>query len=172
MALTKLNNQSLAAVTSAGLPSGSVIQVVQGVTPTSSYEMSSTTLADATGFNASITPQSSSSKILVLFTARLQNTNSNGLNNRGSILIKRGSTVIQRRFVGAYYALGVGDGSPSNRNNYHSVSLTNLDSPATTSQVTYQVQLASADTGNSMRLTAESAPDNYHSNFILMEIAG
>ena len=158
--------------TNAGKPivnsTGSVLQVIEAPTPTSTYTMSSTSLADATNFSASITPQNSSSKILILFTARLQNTNSSGINNRGSILIKRGSTVIQRRFVGHY----IGDGSPSNRNNYNAVSLTNLDTPATTSQVTYQVQLASADTGNSMSLTAESAPDNYHSSFILMEIAG
>lgn len=168
MALTKLNNQSLSAVTSAGLPSGAIVQVVQGTIPQTNYYTESTDLSDATGFNVSITPQSTSNKILVMFTGRIDNYAPSSVNNRGSILIKRGSTIIQRRFVGAY----IGDGSANNRNNYHAVSLTALDSPATTSQVTYQIQLATASTTNRITLVTEAAPNNYHQNFVLMEIAG
>ena len=55
MALTKLNNQSLTAVTSAGLPSGSVIQV-QSTTKTDDFSSPSSSFADITGMSLTITP--------------------------------------------------------------------------------------------------------------------
>ena len=66
MALTKLNNQSLTAVTSAGLPSGSVIQVVRSYSPSEvpALETSSTSFT-ASGIIASITPTKSGNLILI-----------------------------------------------------------------------------------------------------------
>ena len=169
MALIKLNNQSLTNVSA--LPAGvggKVLQVVQGTPPSSQYSQTSTSLLDATGFTASITPQSINSKILVMFTGRIDNTSSGNVNNRGSIVLLRGTTVIQRQFVGTYY----GDGSPNNRNTYDSVSLTGLDSPATTSQVTYKIQLASAATSNSITIEGTPTSTDVFSSFVLTEIAG
>jgi len=119
---------------SSNFPSGSVLQTVSN-TPfsTNTNTANSTTSAvDASGFSASITPISTSSKVLVMFTARVDNSNDTNVNNRGTIWLARGSTLIASRFVGVYQ----GDGSPSNRNNYNAVSLTILDTPATTSSVT------------------------------------
>ena len=168
MALTKLNNQSLTAVTSAGLPSGTVLQVVQGTPPTSSYSQTSTSFADATGFTASITPQSSSSKILVMFTGRIDNSSGNTVNTRGHIALLRGTTIIHKQFVGAYIA----DSGASNRNFYDSINLSSLDSPATTSQVTYKIQMASETTSNTINIEGSPASSNTYSSFTLMEIAG
>jgi hypothetical protein len=64
MALTKLNNQSLVAVTSAGLPTGSVIQVQQIIGNTSVQDISSTSYVD-TGLSIDITPRDANSKFLV-----------------------------------------------------------------------------------------------------------
>ena len=91
MGLTKLNNQSLSAVTSAGLPAGSVLQVV---TSTTSTEIANNTTSDvATGLSATITPTSSSSKIFATATIPIQIGS-----NSGNIVVlyslKRGSTVI------------------------------------------------------------------------------
>ena len=73
MALTKLNNQSLAAVTSAGIPirSGTVLQVVSE-TSAATVNTSSASFV-TTGLTATITPSSSSSKILILFYASMFN---------------------------------------------------------------------------------------------------
>ena len=64
MALTKLNNQSLSAVTSAGLPTGTVLQVLSTV-KTDTFDTNST-MEDVTGLSVTITPSSSSNKILIL----------------------------------------------------------------------------------------------------------
>ena len=168
MALIKLNNQSLTAVTSAGLPSGTVLQVVQGTPPTSHYLQTSITLADVPDFTASITPQSSSSKILVMVTGRVDNNAGNTINARGNIALLRGTTIIHRQFVGAY----IGDSGATNRNFYDSISLSSLDSPATTSQVTYKIQIASAATANTIRIEGSPSSSNTYSSFTLMEIAG
>ena len=72
MALTKLNNQSLVAVTSAGIPirSGSVLQVKQTIFK-DQFANSVTTNGHeevVTGLNCAITPSSASNKILVQYT--------------------------------------------------------------------------------------------------------
>ena len=66
MPLSKIKTNSLAtgAITSAIMPTGTVIQVVQGSTTTASSHGSTTTLTD-TNLSASITPSSASNKILV-----------------------------------------------------------------------------------------------------------
>jgi len=128
---------------------------------------STTSAVDASGFSASITPISTSSKVLVMFTARVDNSNDTNVNNRGTIWLARGSTLIASRFVGVYQ----GDGSPSNRNNYNAVSLTILDTPATTSSVTYKIQTASAATSNTMTIYGDIS-DYEQASLVLMEIAG
>ena len=64
MALIKLNNQSLSNVTSAGLPSGTVLQVVYAKSTSTTFTSTSSSYADVV--TATITPSSSSSKVLVL----------------------------------------------------------------------------------------------------------
>ena len=64
MALTKLNNQSLSAVTSAGLPSGSVLQVLQAV-KTDTFSTTSGTFVQVPDLTVTITPSSTSNKILI-----------------------------------------------------------------------------------------------------------
>jgi hypothetical protein len=61
MALIKLNNQSLTAVTSGGLPSGTVLQVVQTLITTGA-SITSTTHVDS-ALTVNITPSSTTSKI-------------------------------------------------------------------------------------------------------------
>jgi len=63
MALTKLNNNSLGAVTSAGLPSGSVLQVAQTLHGDTT-NFSGTTHTEYTALNTTITPKATGSHIL------------------------------------------------------------------------------------------------------------
>ena len=159
MALTKLNNQSLSAVTSAGLPAGSVLQVV---TSTTSTEIANNTTSDvATGLSATITPTSSSSKIFATATIPIQIGS-----NSGNIVVlyslKRGSTVIAttptKVNVNAIVQL------------HESVSISKLDEPATTSATTYSVTFKeTAQTnryGSSLVCT-----DSTTATLTLMEIA-
>ena len=66
MAIIKPNNNTISAITAlpGAIPTGKILQVVQD-TLTSQFSTSSSTYAD-TGLTASITPSSTSNKILIL----------------------------------------------------------------------------------------------------------
>src|SRR6056300_1760673 len=89
MAIITLNNNSLSSVTS--LPAGvggKVLQVVQGEYATE-ISVNTTSLTD-TGLSASITPSSSSNKILIIVDGQGQTPANSGWGNA----IVRGSTTI------------------------------------------------------------------------------
>jgi len=160
-----LNSSSITGLASSGgfssRQTGEVLQVVQA-----SYATSTTTTGSSlvdTGLTASITPTSSSSKILVLVSMQgLYNGNNTtcGL----ALAILRGSTNLNA-FCNYTSYTNTGGASgiiTSAASNY-------LDSPATTSSTTYKVQFARAggSGGNSVIVQANSDL----STMILMEIA-
>ena len=125
-----------------GLPSGSnggIIQIKQTViTDTKSYTANANTYADMPGFNCTITPSSSSSKIMIVVGIGALHQESGTI----AAKVQRGSTDI-----------GVGDANGSrprsgfrmygssiyNTNHCGSYHYTFLDSPATTSATTYKL---------------------------------
>ena len=132
------------------LPTGSVLQVVQEL-DTGNFSTTSSTYVD-TNLSASITPISTTSKILVLvsqtgFTGSSMNTTFN---------LCRGSTVITEAY------------SQSNTSGYKFAGnfINYLDSPSTTSAVTYKTQI---------KVTASTFYINWsnagRSTITLMEIA-
>jgi len=141
MALTKLNNQSLAAVTSAGIPirTGSVLQVVS-TTKTDTFIGQSASLIDITGLNVTITPSASSSKVLIMVQCHIVGTDSNL-----RLQLVRGSTAIYQgdasgskgrgSMVGLYDAASGTGAYSGGANHIHF-----LDSPSTTSAITYKLQ--------------------------------
>jgi hypothetical protein len=133
MALTKINNNTLSAITTlpAAIPTGKVLQVVQA----NKQDMTSTTstsYVDISGMSVNITPSSSSNKILVFFSA---NTSTNNHDAQGKLL--RDSTDIvgtgATNNATMYLRTSNGDTITPNNTMY-------LDSPNTTSQVTYKLQ--------------------------------
>jgi hypothetical protein len=132
------------AVTSAKLASGvggKVLQVVQATKQdTQDFALSTGTLSDVTGLSASITPSSSSNKILVMFTVHI------GQNSGGSanayININRGGSDI---FIGnasgsrtrGTSSVGIDLGSTYT---LKIATQTYLDSPSTTSATTYKLR--------------------------------
>lgn len=154
MALTKLNNNSLGAVTSAGLPTGSVLQVVQtkigrpiNVVNTSlahhsgNKETSWLDIKDGSNnvLSCSITPISTSSKILINATCSTQYETYTATDaGRWDVRILRGSTSIidsADGFRGSYFYTG------SANRAHQDFTLNHLDSPATTSSTTYKLQI-------------------------------
>ena len=146
MAIITLNNNSLSSVTA--LPAGvggKVLQVVQTY-KTDVFSTISESLVDITGMSASITPSSTSNKILVLLNLCV-GSSSNA--NRTMIQLMRGATNI-----------GVGDAGGGNRTRsistefqpqpYNTGNVDNstdirqhtfLDTPSSTSALTYKVQI-------------------------------
>ena len=167
-----LQNQ-LSGMTNASMPTGSVLQVKQTM-KTDTMTTTSTSWVDVTGLSVSITPSSTSNKILV--TADLNMGQESGFRAHGRIL--RDSTAIG---VGA----SAGSRSPSTfaarapDNGYvNNVSSTVLDSPSTTSAVTYKVQVMSEHTDGTVSIN-RSEWDNDNSTYprtasmiTVQEIAG
>ena len=84
MSLLKVNSlQDLGAdavvtdgvIVSSALPTGSILQVVS-TTKTDTFTSTSTSMVDITGLSATITPSSTSSKILVMASVASGNTGS------------------------------------------------------------------------------------------------
>ena len=120
-------------VPASGMPTGSVIQTVS-TTYATEVTSSSTTRID-TGLTATITPISTTSKILV--TAHI-----NGVLKVNEVYILaylyRGTTELAKIEDGALYT------NDSSFNAIGSVSISYLDSPSTTSATVYKVMFRSA----------------------------
>jgi hypothetical protein len=135
---------------------GTVLQVVSATTA-QAVSQSTSTYADTT-LTATITPQSNTSKVLVLVAQ-------NGLLKQGdsavNVRLLRGATSISVVTTEAGY-------TGTTTNNYATASAFYLDSPATTSATTYKTQYGSKTNGQNSHAQFGSAT----SYITLMEIAG
>jgi hypothetical protein len=129
-----------------------VMQVVAGTTTTQTQTTSATYAT--TNLTASITPQSSTSKILVMTSQSfLASANAANIGMR----LVRGATTVWTNDAAMYFATDTGT----------TTNILYLDSPATTSATSYTVQFARiGGTG-----TAYAQLGFFVSNIILMEIS-
>lgn len=126
----------LTSASNTNFPTGSVLQVIQGTYATFTSS-SSSSYAD-TGLSATITPSSSSNKILVFST--ILGTGKNTGNTKIGLQLLRGATAI------SVFSTETGrssDYGASAQVDVGTISAINLDSPSTTSATTYKIQLAS-----------------------------
>ena len=147
------------AITSAVMPTGTVIQVVQGSTTTASSHGSTSTLSD-TNLSASITPSSASNKIFVMINQHIYFQRYGG-----TIVILRGSTNISA-VTDTYQNYMNVSGDISFRG-YATHS--QLDSPSTTSAITYKTQAKSYSTSYPLQC---QRGDRWTSFITLMEVVG
>ena len=156
------------------MPAGSVEQV-KSVTKTDTFSTSSDSFVDVTGLSVNITPSSATSKIVVTASVTGAGTTSQA---RMEGRLVRDSTPI---FVGdvagsrgqASFEIYKTEGS-----SLDSVSVNFFDAPATTSPVTYKVQVrdnnssaSSVFINRSQTDTDGSTYNRYASTITLMEIA-
>ncbi len=123
----------LAAKLDASTPVGKVLQVVQA-TQSSSVINSTTSYVDS-GLTATITPTSSSNKILVLVTMPNYVYTASSVSAGGVFNLVRGASVIQEKQI--FNRVGASNIEIQLDN---VLALAYLDSPATTSPTTYKVQ--------------------------------
>jgi len=159
------------------LPTGSVLQVVSTTkTDTWSDTPSAGVFLDITGLSVAITPTSSSSKILVTFST---NVSANGGSTTGVRLVRDSTPISIGDAAGVRPQATTGGGGNEGADwNGDVLASSFLDSPATTSSVTYKLQLTgnasstqyvnrkardSNSTAEDMRMT---------SHITVMEIAG
>jgi len=126
-----------------GISGGKVLQVIQTV-KTDAFTTTATSMTDVTGFSVSITPSSTSSKILVMINVSM--IANNGAN--GSLInLLRGSTSLTSSSAGGSadtnnaWNVGGGGGMTNNNRKYNSPSISFLDSPSSTSSLTYKCQM-------------------------------
>ena len=156
----------------AGVTNNRVLQVVSLDYTDQFYHTSTTnTYVDITGFSQSITPLSSSSKILVLVNLGRAGTYSNGFR------IVRDSTSIGIGSYGSGFLGGFISGYDGTTHGM-SASTAILDEPATTSQITYKLQGAYYSASYPLAVNrggtlggVEPYKGAYYSSMILMEIS-
>ena len=137
-------------ITAAGF--GKIGQVVS-TTKTDTFSTTSSSFTDITGLSATITPSSTSSKILIALNVSIGATASNYHGNclrllRGSTAINIGDTAGSRTRA-TFGANNYSDYTPT-----ATPSCTFLDSPSTTSATTYKVQ----------GISVQSSPAELHIN--------
>ena len=164
-----------------GVGQGSILQVVS-TTKTDTYSESLATgvLSSnlVTGLTASITPSSTSSKILVTVSVPLANSSYFGY---GSYVMRRDGTAIGvPDAAGSRTQLTAQGGSLSqNSVDIATLSQSFLDSPGTTSSITYGISLHNPSSGTATVYANRSFSDQNNSRFArpistitLMEVAG
>lgn len=116
---------------------GRVLQVVQSTYSTTQQISNSTSLFDS-GLTATITPKFSNSKILVLVAQNTQIYINNNTFQSANLNICRGTTVVYT--YNSCMAMQFPTGSNGYQDMYQTIGMQYLDSPATTSPVTYKTQ--------------------------------
>jgi len=148
----------VSAITGADLPAGSVLQIVS-TKYASAVNISSTTFQNS-GLGANITPSSTSSKILIMITASVGGDGYDSSYLYGAPF--RDSTeLMEVAFCRDQPVSNYGATSES-------LALTYLDSPSSTSQITYRLKGRATNANHQFRFNYVSG----HSTITLMEIAG
>jgi hypothetical protein len=183
MSTLKVNNlQDLGAdavvtngvIEKAALPAGSILQVVS-TTKTDTFSTTSGTFVDITNLSVTITPSSSSSKILVFGAV---SGASNGVSTpRVPIRLMRDSTAISIGDTAGSRTRTTSSGSSTNATVIDSVGFNFLDSPGVASATTYKLQTFGIDTTTVVinRSTTDTDNANFEraaSTITLMEVAG
>ena len=147
-----------------GLPSGASGGIIQTVNTTFGTSLSGTVASRAdTGLSLTITPTSSSNKILVLVDlADVAKYGGSGTGSYARFWLMRGSTDLVR-FGGQ-----IGYSGDTSTNSGATVSTNYLDSPATTSAVTYKIQWQNPAGAGTVEMNASGTT----STMTLMEVSG
>jgi len=153
MAIITLNNNSLSSVTALPAGVGGKVLQVQTTNYTGRVTTTSTSFVTASnGLSVNITPSATSSKIFIISNFTLNNdTNS----TYATATIFRDSTNLGNSNLGMG-AVWSSSGTPN-----FPMSLTHLDSPSSTSQITYQIYFRAVGSGiaklNGLDTTQQSA---------------
>jgi hypothetical protein len=143
---------SSSTLTKSQLPAGSIVQVVQGRL-TTMFSTTSSSYTNITGLSATITPFSTNSKILVCVTIVASSTDATG----STFQISRNGTAVgsSAGTNGGFITIG---NDAYVRPGVIPIAYDFLDTPATTSALTYQIQ---GLTSNTLVINQPQLPQGY-----------
>jgi len=157
---------------------GTVLQVVSTTKPETFSTSVDGVFTDVTGLSVSITPSSSSSKILVLCSVALGYDN-NGGNRWGLMSLFRGSTnLISPTSPSSRTPIFAAPAEAGTNASYFSYSFQYLDSPSLTSSLSYNIKVFGTSTAGTIYINrSENDTDSLYygrsvSTITAMEIAG
>ena len=162
------------AVTAAKRGAGAILQVVQTVKTDSFSTNTGSSYVDVTGMSVTITPSSSSNKILIIPSLNLisEVSHRHGFRIlRGTNEIHIGDTAGNRRRATS------GEGNPPTNVNNNHYCTPFLDSPSTTSATTYKLQVIGEGSNTNIYVNRTENDDNgsdkfrFASSMLAMEIA-
>ena len=171
------------AVSVGNMPTGSVIQVVSS-SQSGSLVINSGSFQTISGYSVNITPSSTSSKIFISYSIARASTNQHNLDHAAALRVMRGgvdsdlnSAANGSRFRTCGMIMGLAYNDDHNPGPW---SFSGIDSPATTSQITYSLQTYIQSASYPLHINAAINNTNsgavYHGSgkgfFIAMEIAG
>ena len=123
-------------------PSASGVVQVKSTTKTDTFTTNSVTLSDVTGFSVTITPTSATNNVFITGYIMIGNNTNNSVGAYVTLL--RDSTAINiGDAAGSRSRITADVASSANSALQGSVAFSYLDSPATTSAVTYKIQMRS-----------------------------
>ena len=155
-----------------GVSTGKVLQIQQTV-KSDTFSTTSATYTDVTGFSVNITPSSTSSKVLVIVTS---NANAASTYNTMVQLVRDSTDIFQGDVGGGSQSRASMQTRDTDSNTSSSLNFNFLDSPSTTSQVTYKIQ-AMAQSGGTSYINRTASDSNSQaiaripSSIIVMEIS-
>ena len=168
MALTRINNQALTNVTSAGLPSGSIINIYEADNA-SDVSVTDSTTKDVITLN--VTPTTTNSKFYILFSGHCRLGGGNMTRKMGGLKIQKvisGTTTTIANTTDSVETMHL-----SQANNHAEVdsqlTMHVIDAPNTTSQVTYKVVMKGHDTLTGQFYVFRKT---FGTRLVVMEIAG
>lgn len=149
---------------------GKMLQVVQNVKTDAFTTTTIDAWVDITDMSVNITPSSTSSKILVMFNTSVSA-------DFAGFRILRDSTEVGSGSAGSRVPAVIGAQRPMASTRVEAISYEYLDSPATTSQITYKIQVRCTTAGTTYinRESAYADNDTYFataSNITVIEVAG
>ena len=159
-----------------GLSAGKVLQVVSAVKTDTASTTSITFVT--TGLEVSITPSATSSKILIIATPRLGGIAAAGAGDGWGVCLLRDTTELNLGDAMSARTRYGADGRSQSGNNTAGMAMSYLDSPSSTSSITYKVAYRNASTTNTLYLNRSwDATDNASfgtasSTITVMEIEG
>ena len=159
-----------------GISTGKILQVKQFAKSDVVSAQPGTSFADISGFTTTITPSSSTSKILVTIMINASGNDTTALRLlRGSTNILLGDTVTNKISVAA----GIYSGNSSTGTNYYGGemnTLVKLDEPGVDTELTYKMQWRASNGSNTLYLNRNTSDTSQYamrtvSTITLMEVA-